>query len=115
MESQVNIADLAFRSHCPVARSLDLVGDKWTLLIMRDALFLGRKTFADFAGGLERIPTNLLSDRLKKLVGLGLLHKQQYHERPARYEYVPTPLGKELRPLLTAMRVFGETHLEGKA
>lgn len=115
MESQVNIADLAFRSQCPVARSLDLVGDKWTLLIMRDALFLGRKTFADFAGGLERIPTNLLSDRLKKLVGLGLLHKQQYHERPARYEYIPTPLGNELRPLLTAMRVFGETHLEGKA
>lgn len=115
MESQVNTADLEFRSHCPIARSLDLFGDKWTLLIMRDALFLGRKTFADFAASLERIPTNLLSDRLKKLVRLGLLHKQQYHQRPARYEYTPTPLGQELRPLLSAMRAFGEIHLEGKA
>ncbi|MEL0047289.1 MAG: helix-turn-helix domain-containing protein [Gammaproteobacteria bacterium] len=114
MKSQVNIADLEFRSHCPVARSLDLIGDKWTLLIMRDALVLDCRTFADFAGSLESIPTNLLSSRLKKLVKLGLLQKRQYHERPVRFEYLPTPLGQEVRPLLTAMKVFGETHLQGK-
>lgn len=81
---------------------------------MRDALFLDRKTFAEFASSSEGIPTNLLSDRLKKLVGLGLLSKQLYHERPARYEYVPTPLGTELRPLLSAMKAFGEAQLGGK-
>lgn len=115
MASKANTAEIEYRSICPVSRSLDLIGDKWTLLIMRDALVLGRKTFAEFASSPEKIPTNLLSDRLKKLVGLGLLRKQQYHQRPARYEYIPTPLGEELRTVLFAMKAFGEKHLDGKA
>ncbi len=114
VESVNHISDVNFRSECPVCRTLDLVGDKWTLLIMRDALFLGGKTFADFAGGNEKIPTNLLSDRLKKLVSAGLLRKHQYHDKPPRYEYLPTPLADELKPLLEAMRAFGENHLEGR-
>ncbi|MDB2511043.1 helix-turn-helix transcriptional regulator [Luminiphilus sp.] len=101
------------RSPCPISRSLDLLGDRWTLLIMRDALFLNGRTFADFCASRERIPTNLLSDRLRKLVGLGLLAKVPYQTRPTRYEYVPTELGKALKPVLRALKSFGEEHLDG--
>lgn len=100
-----------YRSDCPVSRSLDLLGDKWTLLIMRDALFFERKTFADFIASSEGIPTNLLSARLKKLVACGLLERHQYHERPARYEYLPTAMGEKLRPVLNVIKQFGQENL----
>ena len=100
-----------YRSHCPVSRSLDLLGDKWTLLIMRDALLFGRKTFADFSASSECIPTNLLSARLKKLVACGLLERHQYHNKPARYEYRPTATGEKLRPILNVIKQFGLENL----
>ncbi|MCR9278670.1 MAG: helix-turn-helix transcriptional regulator [Pseudomonadaceae bacterium] len=103
------------RSTCPVARTLDLMGDRWTLLVMRDALFFNCKTFADFSASKERIPTNLLSNRLQKLVAQGLLSKALYQERPPRYEYLPTELGRALKPVLRAMKAFGEDNLGGKA
>lgn len=106
-------AALEHRSPCPIARSLDLMGDRWTLLIMRDALFLKGRTFADFCASRENIPTNLLSNRLRKLVGLGLLDKVPYQERPLRYEYIPTERGKALKPMLRAMKAFGEQQLDG--
>ena len=102
-----------YRSTCPVCRSLDLLGDKWTLLIMRDVLFFERKTFADFTNSSERIPTNLLSSRLKKLVACGLLKRHQYHDKPARYEYLPTAMGEKLRPVLDVIKQFGEENLKG--
>ena len=100
-----------YRSNCPVSRSLDLLGDKWTLLIMRDALFFERKTFADFTASSEHIPTNLLSARLKKLVACGLLERHQYHDKPARYEYLPTVMGEKLRPVLNVIKQFGQENL----
>lgn len=100
-----------YRSNCPVTRSLDLVGDKWTLLIMRDVLFFDRKTFADFAASSEHIPTNLLSSRLKKLVACGLLTRNPYHDKPVRYEYLPTAAGEKLRPILDVIKQFGEENL----
>jgi DNA-binding HxlR family transcriptional regulator len=106
-------ATIEHRSSCPIARSLDLLGDKWTLLVMRDALIFGRRTFADFAGSGEHIPTNLLSDRLKRLVDLGLLAKVPYQSRPPRYEYVPTEKGEAIKPVLRSLRRFGEVHLGG--
>ena len=84
------------------------------MLIMRDALFLNGRTFADFCSSREHIPTNLLSDRLRKLVGLGLLAKEPYQTRPTRYEYVPTELGMALKPVLRALKSFGEEHLDGR-
>lgn len=110
---QDKAAAVDHRSTCPVARTLDLMGDRWTLLVMRDALFFDCKTFADFSASKERIPTNLLSDRLQKLVAQGLLTKALYQERPPRYEYLPTDLGKALKPVLRAMKAFGESHLGG--
>ena len=104
--------NIAHRSPCPISRSLDLMRDRWTLLIMRDALFLNGRTFADFCSSREHIPTNLLSDRLRKLVGWGLLAKVPYQTRQTRYEYVPTELGKALKPVLRALKSFGEEHLD---
>ena len=99
------------RSNCPIAQSLDLFGDKWTLLVMRDVLVFGKKSFVDFEQGDERIPTNLLADRLKRLVEQALLEKVPYQDKPVRYHYLPTEKGRALRPVLRAMRIFGETHL----
>ena len=101
----------AFRSSCPIARTLDLFGDKWTLVIMRDALFFDCRTFADFANCSEKIPTNLLAERLKRLVLIGMLEKLPYQAKPVRYEYRPTPLGHSLQPVLKEILKFGQTHL----
>ena len=111
MATESESRTVEYRSNCPVSRSLDLLGDKWTLLIMRDALFFEHKTFADFSASSERIPTNLLSARLKKLVACGLLERHQYHNKPARYEYRPTATGEKLRPVLNVMKQFGQENL----
>lgn len=101
------------RSGCPIARTLDLLGDKWTLVIMRDALIFGKKTFAEFERRSEQIPTNLLASRLNRLVEMGLLAKVPYQTRPTRYHYLPTDIGRSLKPILREMRKFGEAHLNG--
>lgn len=105
----------AYRSGCPIARTLDILGDKWTLLVLRDALVFGRKTFAEFEHSVEKIPTNLLADRLKRLVDNGFLEKVAYQDKPARYHYLPTAQGRAVRPVIRAMKNFGETYLDGKA
>lgn len=110
----MTLSDTAFRSPCPIARTLDILGDKWTLLVLRDALFFEARTFAEFERRPEHIPTNLLSDRLKRLVEAGLLEKVAYQEHPLRYEYVPTASGRAVRPVIRAMRQFGEAHLGGR-
>ena len=110
----MTVPDIEFRSECPIARTLDLLGDKWTLLILRDALFFNTRTFAGFERRPEHIPTNLLSARLKRLVEAGLLEKVAYQEHPVRYEYRPTELCRAVRPVIRSMRQFGEAHLEGK-
>ncbi len=101
------------RSACPIARTLDLVGDKWTLLILRDALVFKAKSFAEFEQSPENIPTSLLADRLKRLVEAGFLEKMPYQEKPVRHHYVPTEKAKALRPVIQAMKKFGETELKG--
>ena len=105
---------LEHRSNCPIARSLDLFGDKWTLVIMRDVLFFKRRTYAEFSRSGEHIPTNLLAERLKRLVANGLLERVLYQDHPPRYRYEPTEKGQALTPVLKAMTRFGENHLEGQ-
>ncbi|MDP4598453.1 MAG: helix-turn-helix transcriptional regulator [Pseudomonadales bacterium] len=115
MSDTGELKDLKFRSVCPIARCLDLLGDKWTLLILRDALFFDVTTFAEFAARPEKIPTNLLASRLKRLVEAGLLTRVPYQTRPPRYEYLPTDPSRALIPLLRAAKAYGETYLQGKA
>lgn len=101
------------RSVCPVTNTLDLIGDKWTLLVIRDMLFLKKKSFNEFLGSPEGIATNILTDRLKRLEEHGIIEKRPYRKAPLRYEYILTRRGEDLRPLLMEMIRWGNMHIEG--
>ena len=90
---------------CPIARSLERVGDWWNILILRDA-FYGLSRFDEFQASLG-IATNTLTRRLNALVDEGLLERRLYNERPPRHEYVLTPVGRDFRPVLLAMVAWG--------
>lgn len=91
---------------CSIQATLDLVGDRWTLLILRD-IFRGVHRFSQIAADLG-IAKNLLADRLGKLVDHGILHKVPYQERPLRHEYRLTPKGMDLSPALVALMGWGD-------
>jgi DNA-binding HxlR family transcriptional regulator len=99
-------AATARRSPCPVACSLDILGDRWTLLVIRD-LLLGRTRFRDFVASPEGIPTNILSDRLEKLLQHKIVEQIPAHDGTKRFAYALTKKGKALGPLLEAMRDWG--------
>lgn len=105
-------ADLLRRSPCPVACSLDLFGDRWTLLVIRD-LFLGRSRFKDFTSSPEGIPTNILSDRLERLLRAGLVRQVPAENGSKRQAYQLTEKGDALRPVLQAIRDWGLKWEEG--
>ncbi|WP_456449250.1 winged helix-turn-helix transcriptional regulator [Thiolapillus sp.] len=112
MTKQKETARLFKRSPCPVACTLDILGDKWTLLVVRD-LFAGKKTYSEFQNSPESIPTNILADRLKRLAGNGIVEKKPYQKHPVRYEYVLTDKGRDLGAVLQAMVQWGERHIPG--
>lgn len=95
-------------SPCPVARGADLLGDRWTLLVIRDA-FDGVSRFGDFQRSLGAA-RNILSDRLRRLVEAGILQLQPASDGSAYQQYVLTAAGLELFPLLVALRQWGERH-----
>lgn len=99
------------RSACPIANALDLLGDRWTLLVIRDLLFVGKRRFGELLGSPEGIPTNILSDRLRRLEEGGLLEKVPYQSRPTRYEYQLTAKGRDLFPVLRALINWATRHL----
>ena len=101
------------RSRCPVACTLDVLGDRWTLLVVRD-LMRGKRRFAEFVESSEHIPTNILADRLKRLVALGVVRSQRYSEHPPRLEYQLTAKGEDLRPVMRAMVDWGIKHAGGR-
>jgi DNA-binding HxlR family transcriptional regulator len=94
--------------HCSVAQCLEVVGEWWSLLIIRD-VFLGIRRFDQFQERLG-ISRNILNQRLSRLVDEGVLEKLPYSERPPRYEYRLTKKGRDLWPVLTAMRQWGDTY-----
>ncbi|MFN7983881.1 MAG: helix-turn-helix domain-containing protein [Vicinamibacterales bacterium] len=89
------------------------VGDRWSLLVVRD-LMRGKRRFAEFLDSKEGIPTNTLTDRLKRLVRAGIVVRQRYSEHPPRVEYVLTPKGEDLRPMIRAMVDWGVQHAGGR-
>ena len=101
------------RSRCPVSCTLDILGDRWTLLVVRD-LVRGKRRFAELVESAERIPTNILADRLKRLVSLGVVESRRYSDRPPRLEYQLTEKGEDLRPVLRAMVEWGIKHAGGR-
>ncbi|MDQ3906685.1 MAG: helix-turn-helix transcriptional regulator [Actinomycetota bacterium] len=100
------------RSPCPVANALDLVGDRWTLLILRD-LLLGKSRYGQFLASPEGISTNLLADRLQRLEEAGLVTAVPYSQHPMRMDYRMTPAGQALRPVVDALAAWGLAHLPG--
>jgi DNA-binding HxlR family transcriptional regulator len=94
------------RSPCPVASALDIIGDRWTLLIVRD-LFFGRTRFKDFAASPEGIPTNILTDRLQRLLERRIIEQTPAADGTKRLAYRLTEKGKALGPVLKAMRSWG--------
>ena len=103
---------LSRRSPCPIACTLDLLGDKWSLLVVRD-LFLGRSRFRDFTASPERIPTNILSERLKRLEAAGIVLREAVEESPGRCGYKLTRKGSALKPLLEEAVRWGLKWQEG--
>lgn len=95
-------------AECPIARSLERVGEWWSMLIMRDALH-GLRRFDEFSRSLGIAP-NMLTRRLNGLVEAGMLERRAYSERPPRYEYVPTARGEDFRMVLMALVAWGNRH-----
>lgn len=98
------------RSPCPVACTLDLIGDRWTLLIIRD-LACGRATFKEFLRSPEKIATNVLTDRLFRLVSAKIVEKYPNPDSPGRDAYRLTERGRALVPVLSALAEWGLRHI----
>jgi len=97
------------KEHSALASALDLVGDKWTLMILSGCLAsVCRFNELESALGINR---TILSSRLDKLIGAGLIEKRIYHTKPQRYEYIITDIGKALRPVLVGLAAWAETHI----
>ena len=92
---------------CPVVRALDVIGDSWTLLILRDLFLDGPRKFQDFQVSLAGASPNTLSARLKKLEENGIIERRFYTEHPPRAEYVLTERGRELGPVMKSLREWG--------
>jgi DNA-binding HxlR family transcriptional regulator len=93
---------------CSVARALEAIGDRWTMLVIRDA-FVGVRRFDEFQVRLG-IARNVLTDRLSRLVDEGILERHRYQERPQRFEYRLTPKGVDLFPVLVSLMKWGDRH-----
>jgi DNA-binding HxlR family transcriptional regulator len=95
--------------NCSAARALELVGERWSLLIIRDALFAGHARFADFQRSLGVAP-NILTTRLDGFVAAGLMERRRYSEHPEHYEYLLTGKGRDLAPVIVALSAWGDQH-----
>ena len=101
------------RSQCPISSALDFVGDKWSLLIIRDISLFGKHKNKDFQNAGEKIPTNILANRLTSLVKNGLVEKHLYQDKPPRFEYHLTDAGKGLLPVIQSMAVWADSYIDG--
>ena len=95
---------------CPVARTLDVIGERWTILILRDLLLKGGRRFQDLQESLAGVAPNTLSARLKDLEEKGIVERKLYSEHPPRFDYRLTEKGRDLWPVITAMRQWGDRH-----
>ena len=101
------------RSRCPVSCTLDVLGDRWSLLVVRD-LLRGKHRFGELTASAEAIPTNILAERLRRLKAKGIIRARRYSGAPPRMEYFLTSKGEDLRPVLRAMVDWGVRHAGGR-
>jgi DNA-binding HxlR family transcriptional regulator len=106
---------MLYDSDCPIARTLDIIGERWTILILRDLIIDGPRKFQVLLLSLSGISPNTLSARLKTLEESGIITRRFYEDHPPRAEYVLTDKGRELRPLLRTLREWGERHTRRQA
>jgi len=99
-----------YSMRCSIARTLDIVGDRWTILILRDLFVNHACRFHDFEASLPGITPSVLSARIKELTADGILTSRLYAEHPPRPEYLLTPKGRALNPILIAMKAWGEQY-----
>lgn len=99
-----------YRSDCPLATALDVVGDKWSLLLVRD-MCMNKNRYGDFIASPEGIPTNILASRLRRLEETGIVIKKPYQTKPLRYEYLLTAKGAELLPILQQLALWAYAHV----
>jgi DNA-binding HxlR family transcriptional regulator len=99
-----------YRSDCALATALDIIGDKWSLLVVRD-MCLGKSKYGDFQSSPEGIPTNILADRLRRLEENGIVEKKSYQLKPLRYEYFLTSKGADLLPVLQQLAIWAHKHV----
>jgi DNA-binding HxlR family transcriptional regulator len=95
---------------CPIAQTLDVVGERWSLLVLRDLFRKGPQRFRDLENGLPSVAPNILSARLKLLEGAGIIATRLYENHPPRFEYFLTDKGKALGPVLKALHRWGEQY-----
>lgn len=98
------------RSHCPINFGLEIFGDRWTLLVLRDLLINGKRSFKEFQASEERIATNILAERLARLTRAGLIAAQRSDADKRQVLYAPTSAGRALLPVLVEMAYWGATH-----
>jgi len=104
------IKNIEKRSGCPISCSLELIGDKWSLLIIRDMIYFGKSAYNEFLDSPEGIATNILKDRLAKLTTLGII---TFKGTEKRKKYSLTKMGLDLKPVIEAIGLFGMKHFEG--
>jgi DNA-binding HxlR family transcriptional regulator len=100
----------AYRSDCPIASTLDILGDRWSMLIIRDMTF-GKRKFSEFLASSEGITRNILADRLRRLEAEGLIRKTLYQSRPDRFAYSLTNRGADVLPVVQSLARWGGKHI----
>ena len=100
------------RSSCPITSALELIGDRWTMVVLRD-MVNGKTRYSEFRKSPEQISTNILADRLTMMEVSGLITAKPYQQRPMRLEYELTPMGRDLLPVLQELCRWGNKHLPG--
>jgi len=106
----LKIKKITYRSDCPISTALDIFGDKWSLLIIRDMVFKGKTTYGDFLKGEEKIATNILADRLTMLEYAGIISRREHPDSKAKVLYKLTGKGIELVPVLVEIIAWSEKH-----
>jgi DNA-binding HxlR family transcriptional regulator len=102
--------EIIFRSDCPISTALDIFGDKWSLLVIRDMMFKGKSTYGEFLDSEEKIATNILADRLSLLECGGIISRHKHPESKAKVLYKLTPKGVDLIPVLVEIIAWSEKH-----
>jgi DNA-binding HxlR family transcriptional regulator len=106
----MNTSTPKYRSECALSSALDVIGDKWSLIVVRD-MCMNKTKYGDFLSSSEGIPTNILANRLRRLEADGIVEKKPYQLKPLRYEYFLTVKGANLLPVLQQLAIWAHKHV----